>query len=256
MASWTRNTRIAILPARYILLAIARSFKPTPIPTGGNNDANSLILSRAGAAGHRRLLRGRCAGRGGAGSRGRCHRAGHNRFSRKHERVRRWHALLQQLRRRPDLAREAGEAQASEWIKQGSNGLASALGVLADDKSDTLYVCSDDFSGAGIKIPGGTATSLKLFDLKTGEAKGSIATPGKRPCAMTSWSPATARRMSPTRSPATSFASSRAPRNSRSGPATRDGMSQARRNSTASPFCPTARSSRTFSKATASIEFR
>ncbi len=72
-----------------------------------------------------------------------------------------------------------GETRASEWIKQGSNGLASALGVLADDKSNTLYVCSDDFSGAGIKIPGGTATSLKLFDLKTGEAKGSIASPGK-----------------------------------------------------------------------------
>jgi sugar lactone lactonase YvrE len=57
--------------------------------------------------------------------------------------------------------------------------LASALGVLADDKSNTLYVCSDDFSAAGIKIAGGTATSLKLFDLKTGEAKGSIATPGQ-----------------------------------------------------------------------------
>ena len=72
-----------------------------------------------------------------------------------------------------------GEAQASEFIKTGSNGLASALGVLADDKSNTLYVCSDDFSGAGIKIPGETATSLKLFDLKTGEPKGSIATPGQ-----------------------------------------------------------------------------
>ena len=71
-----------------------------------------------------------------------------------------------------------GETQASEFIKSGSNGLASALGVLADDKSNTLYVCSDDFSAAGIKIPGGTATSLKLFDLKTGEAKGSIPTPG------------------------------------------------------------------------------
>ena len=35
------------------------------------------------------------------------------------------------------------------------------------------------FSGAGIKIPGGTATSLKLFDLKTGEPRGSIATPGQ-----------------------------------------------------------------------------
>src|ERR1700722_5853456 len=71
-----------------------------------------------------------------------------------------------------------GETQASEFIKTGSNGLASALGVLADDKSNTLYVCLDDFSAAGIKIPGETATSLKLFDLKTGEPKGSIATPG------------------------------------------------------------------------------
>ena len=57
--------------------------------------------------------------------------------------------------------------------------MASALGVLADDKSNTLYVCSDDFSAAGIKISGGTATSLKLFDVKTGEAKGSIPTPGQ-----------------------------------------------------------------------------
>jgi sugar lactone lactonase YvrE len=72
-----------------------------------------------------------------------------------------------------------GEATASEFIKSGSNGLASALGVLADDKSNTLFVCSDDFSGAGIKIPGATGTSLKLFDLKTGEAKGSIPTPGQ-----------------------------------------------------------------------------
>ena len=43
-----------------------------------------------------------------------------------------------------------GETTASEFIKTGSNGLASALGVLADDKSNTLYVCSDDFSAAGI----------------------------------------------------------------------------------------------------------
>jgi sugar lactone lactonase YvrE len=71
------------------------------------------------------------------------------------------------------------ETQASEFIKSGSNGLASALGVLADDKSNILYVCSDDFSAAGINIPGATATSLKLFDLKTGEPKGSIPTPGQ-----------------------------------------------------------------------------
>jgi sugar lactone lactonase YvrE len=73
-----------------------------------------------------------------------------------------------------------GEFQASEFIKSGSNGLASALGVLADDKSNTLYVCSDDFSAGGIKIPGASAgTSLKLFDLKSGEAKGSIPVPGQ-----------------------------------------------------------------------------
>jgi sugar lactone lactonase YvrE len=73
-----------------------------------------------------------------------------------------------------------GEATASGFIKSGSNGLASALGVLADDKSNTLYVCSDDFSSGGIKIPGAsTGASLKLFDLKTGEAKGSIAVPGQ-----------------------------------------------------------------------------
>ena len=75
-------------------------------------------------------------------------------------------------------ARSLGEAQASECIKPGSNGTAigAPRRVLADDKSNTLYVCSDDFSGQrGIKIPGAAmATSLKLFDLKTGEPKGSI----------------------------------------------------------------------------------
>jgi sugar lactone lactonase YvrE len=73
-----------------------------------------------------------------------------------------------------------GESTASEWIKQGSNGLDSALGVLADDKSSTLYVCSDDLSAAGVVIPtGATPTALKLFDLKTGEPKGSIVLPGQ-----------------------------------------------------------------------------
>src|ERR1700689_3020669 len=45
-----------------------------------------------------------------------------------------------------------GEATASEFVKQGSNGLSSALGVLADDKSNTLYVCSDDTSGFGLTL--------------------------------------------------------------------------------------------------------
>jgi sugar lactone lactonase YvrE len=75
-----------------------------------------------------------------------------------------------------------GEATASEFVKQGSNGLSSALGVLADDKSNTLYVCSDDTSGFGLTLPtGDTPTALKLFDLKTGEPKGSVPLPGKGP---------------------------------------------------------------------------
>ena len=80
-----------------------------------------------------------------------------------------------------------GEAEASEFIKQGSNGLASAIGVLADDKSNTLYVCSSDLSFAGINIPtGATPTAVKTFDLKTGAAKGSFpfpasTLPGQKP---------------------------------------------------------------------------
>jgi hypothetical protein len=71
-----------------------------------------------------------------------------------------------------------GAAQATEWIKQGANGLGSALGVLADEKSGTLYACSVDLSGAGIIIPtGATPGALKLFDLKTGAAKGSVPLP-------------------------------------------------------------------------------
>jgi sugar lactone lactonase YvrE len=71
-----------------------------------------------------------------------------------------------------------GAAEASEWIKPGSNGLSSVLGVLADNKSNTLYACSDDMAWAGLKIPTGDgATALKLFDLKTGAPKGSIALP-------------------------------------------------------------------------------
>jgi sugar lactone lactonase YvrE len=73
-----------------------------------------------------------------------------------------------------------GETTASEFIKPGANGLSSALGVLADDKSNTLYVCSNDTSAFGIVLPtGDTPTALKLFDLKTGEPKGSVPLPGK-----------------------------------------------------------------------------
>ena len=71
-----------------------------------------------------------------------------------------------------------GASEAQEWIKQGTNGLSSALGVLADPSSNTLYVCSDDTRGFGITVPGGEEkTALKLFDLSTGAPKASLPLP-------------------------------------------------------------------------------
>jgi hypothetical protein len=55
-----------------------------------------------------------------------------------------------------------GAATAQLWIKPDTNGLQGVLGVLADQKSDTLWVCSS-------KRPQGTApTAVKTFALKTG----------------------------------------------------------------------------------------
>jgi outer membrane protein assembly factor BamB len=74
-----------------------------------------------------------------------------------------------------------GGTTAEPWIKPGTNGLLSVLGVLADERTNTLFVCSSDLSGMGVNIPGGQKpTALKWFDLKTGEPKGSLPLPGER----------------------------------------------------------------------------
>ena len=39
------------------------------------------------------------------------------------------------------------------FISPGANGSRSTLGVLADEKSDTLYACSNDLSGMGVPSP-------------------------------------------------------------------------------------------------------
>jgi streptogramin lyase len=63
-----------------------------------------------------------------------------------------------------------------QLVKPGANGSRSTLGVLADEKSGTLYVCSNDLSGLGVKGPSDAKGSvLKKFDLKTGADKGSFA---------------------------------------------------------------------------------
>ncbi|NOG71456.1 SMP-30/gluconolactonase/LRE family protein [Roseicella sp. DB1501] len=66
-----------------------------------------------------------------------------------------------------------GAAEAKEWIPAGTNGLSSVVGLLADERSGTLYACSSDMTGAGVRVPSGnTPTALVLFDLKTGAPKG------------------------------------------------------------------------------------
>ncbi len=64
-----------------------------------------------------------------------------------------------------------GAASAEPWIKPGTNGLQRVLGVLVDQKANTLWVCST-------KVGDGAPTALKSFDLKTGAAKGSYDLPG------------------------------------------------------------------------------
>ena len=67
-------------------------------------------------------------------------------------------------------------AQAEAWIKGDVAGLTNVLGVLADEKSNTLWVCSNAPFGGNSAAKGQTA--LRSFDLKTGNAKGTYPTPG------------------------------------------------------------------------------
>jgi hypothetical protein len=65
-----------------------------------------------------------------------------------------------------------GMTMAEEWIKAGTNGLNSVLGVYADEAHQLLWVCSDKFGDKG------EATSVKTFDLASGAPKNSYPLPG------------------------------------------------------------------------------
>jgi sugar lactone lactonase YvrE len=68
--------------------------------------------------------------------------------------------------------------QAEPFIQPGAAGSRSVLGVLADENSGTLYVCSNDMTGLGIPGPSDTRGAwLKTFDLATGAPKGSFPLP-------------------------------------------------------------------------------
>ena len=72
-----------------------------------------------------------------------------------------------------------GQSQAEPWIKPGAFDTRSTLGVLADERSKTIWVCSNDLSAMGVPGPSSVkGSALKGFDLATGEGKLSAELPG------------------------------------------------------------------------------
>src|SRR4051794_29784395 len=68
------------------------------------------------------------------------------------------------------------KSQAVAWIPGDKAKLTNVLGLLADEKSNTLWVCDNAPFGRG--TPPAGLPALRSFDLKTGEAKGTFAAPG------------------------------------------------------------------------------
>ena len=69
-----------------------------------------------------------------------------------------------------------GAARAEPWIRAATAGLTRVLGVLADDKTNTLWVCQNATDGRdGRPVTGQTA--LRSFDLTSGAAKGTYPFP-------------------------------------------------------------------------------
>jgi len=68
-----------------------------------------------------------------------------------------------------------GKTTAEEWIKPGAGGLNGVLGVFADEKGKTLWVCSNNLENKG------EATAVMAFGLKSGAPKGTYRLPGEGP---------------------------------------------------------------------------
>jgi hypothetical protein len=66
-----------------------------------------------------------------------------------------------------------GGTQAQPWILASTTGLTNTLGVLADERSNTLWVCQNPTRST----PAVGQVALRSFDLKTGDAKGTYAFP-------------------------------------------------------------------------------
>ncbi|MBA2125280.1 hypothetical protein DLM45_03460 [Hyphomicrobium methylovorum] len=71
-----------------------------------------------------------------------------------------------------------GASTSEEWIKPGAFDTRSTFGVLVNDKTGELLVCSNDASGIGVPGPSEVKGShLKAFDLASGEGKWSVKLP-------------------------------------------------------------------------------
>jgi sugar lactone lactonase YvrE len=65
------------------------------------------------------------------------------------------------------------------FVPPGASETRSILGVLADERANTLWACSNDLSAlGGPSSSDDSRSALKGFDLRTGAAKGSIPLPG------------------------------------------------------------------------------
>jgi hypothetical protein len=69
-----------------------------------------------------------------------------------------------------------GAARAEPWILAAATGLTNVLGVLADDNTNTLWVCQNATGGRG-GAPAVGETALRSFDLRSGAARGTYPFP-------------------------------------------------------------------------------
>ncbi len=69
-----------------------------------------------------------------------------------------------------------GASRAEPWILASAAGLTRVLGVLADDRTNTLWVCQNATDRRGGEPVSGQ-TALRSFDLKSGGAKGTYPFP-------------------------------------------------------------------------------
>src|SRR5947207_8020503 len=69
-----------------------------------------------------------------------------------------------------------GAARAEPWILASATGLTNTLGVLADDRTNTLWVCQNA-TRASNGTPSVGQTALRSFDLRSGAAKGTYPFP-------------------------------------------------------------------------------